>query len=88
MIVELFVCNIRCCIVFWFFSKLFLFLFSQIRDARELFVKLEEKCLLENSSFLSQLLQTINRADLLRLLEGDSMQREEMDARPLLSEYR
>lgn len=88
MIVELFVCNIRCSIVFWFFSKLFLFLFSQIRDARELFVKLEEKCLLENSSFLSQLLQTINRADLLRLLEGDSMQREEMDARPLLSEYR
>lgn len=88
MIVKLFLCNFRCCIVFWFFSKLFLSLFSQIHDARELFVKLEEKCLLENSSFLSQLLQTIHRADLLRLLEGDSMQREEMDARPLLSEYR
>lgn len=77
-----------CCIVFRFISKLFLFLFSQIRDARQLFSNLEEKCLMGNSSFLSQLLQTIRRADLLRLLKADSRQLEETDATPLLSEYR
>ncbi|TNM98044.1 hypothetical protein fugu_014290 [Takifugu bimaculatus] len=59
-----------------------------ISDARGLFKKLHEKCLLENSSFLSQLLHTIHRKDLLGLLEADSSQPEETDARPLLSEYR
>lgn len=88
MIVGLFMCSISCCVVFWFILKLFLFLFSQITDARTLFTKLEEKCLLENSSFLFQLLQTICRADLLNLLQADSRQQEETDARPLLSEYR
>lgn len=68
--------------------KVVFILFSQISDARGLFRKLEEKCLLENSSFLSQLLRTIRRADLLNLLEADSRQLEETDARPLLSEYR
>lgn len=88
MIVELFMYSISCCIVLRFISKLFLFLFSQIRNARELFSKLEEKCLMGNSSFLSQLLQTIHREDLVRLLKADSRQLEETDARPLLSEYR
>uniref|UniRef100_H2TIG9 Caspase-8 n=1 Tax=Takifugu rubripes TaxID=31033 RepID=H2TIG9_TAKRU len=59
-----------------------------ITDARGLFKKLHEKRLLENSSFLSQLLHTIHRKDLLCLLEADSSQPEETDARPLLSEYR
>lgn len=85
---ELVMCSFSCCIVFQFISKLFLFLFSQIQDARQLFLKLEEKCLLENSSFLSQLLQTIRRADLLSLLREESRQQEETDASPLLSEYR
>lgn len=74
--------------MFWFFSNLFLSLFSQISDARGLFSKLEDKCLLENSLFLSQLLQTIRRADLHRLLQADSRRIEETDAMPVLSEYR
>ncbi|XP_045907788.1 caspase-8-like [Micropterus dolomieu] len=59
-----------------------------IRDAKGLFFRLEEKCLLENELFLSQLLSTIHRADLLRLLETDSRQPEETDAYPVLSDYR
>lgn len=59
-----------------------------IRDAKGLFLRLEEKCLLENEVFLSQLLSTIHRADLLRLLETDSRQPEETDAYPVLSDYR
>lgn len=88
MIVKVFMCGIGYCIVFCLISMLFLSLFTQISNARELFRKLEDKCLLENSSFLYQLLQTIRREDLLNLLEADSRQLEETDARPLLSEYR
>ncbi|XP_054452141.1 caspase-8-like [Anoplopoma fimbria] len=59
-----------------------------ITDAKKLFLRLEAKGLLENDLFLSQLLQTIRRADLLNLLEADSRQPEETDANPMLSEYR
>uniref|UniRef100_A0A8C9XG64 Caspase-8 n=1 Tax=Sander lucioperca TaxID=283035 RepID=A0A8C9XG64_SANLU len=59
-----------------------------IVDAKGLFLRLEEKGLLENDFFLSQLLQTICRADLLNLLETDSRQPEETDANPMLSDYR
>ncbi|XP_071348720.1 caspase-8 [Trachinotus anak] len=58
-----------------------------IRDARGLFLRLEENGQLENSFFLSQLLHTIRRADLLSLLQTDSGP-EETDASPMLSSYR
>ena len=60
----------------------------QIKDARELFSRLEEKGVLENSFFLSQLLRTIRRTDLLSFLETDSRRPEETDASPTLSAYR
>ncbi|XP_031711148.1 caspase-8-like [Anarrhichthys ocellatus] len=59
-----------------------------IRDAKKLFLRLEEKGLLENDLFLYNLLQTIRRTDLLNLLETDSRRLEETDASPMLSEYR
>lgn len=59
-----------------------------IRDAKQLFLRLEEKDLLQNKIFLSQLLRTIHRADLLNLVETDSREAEETDACPALSEYR
>ncbi|KAF1383408.1 hypothetical protein PFLUV_G00131590 [Perca fluviatilis] len=59
-----------------------------IVDAKGLFLRLEEKGQLENDFFLSQLLQTIGRADLLNLLETDSRRPEETDANPVLSDYR
>ncbi|XP_060940389.1 caspase-8 [Limanda limanda] len=59
-----------------------------IKDARQLFSRLEEKGVLENSFFLSQLLQTIRRTDLLSYLETDSRPPEETDASPTLSTYR
>ncbi|KAF7653664.1 hypothetical protein LDENG_00079930 [Lucifuga dentata] len=64
-----------------------------VKDGKELFQRLEEKGLLENNSFLSQLLRTIRRADLLNLLETDSRRPEESfdpqtDAAPVLSDYR
>ncbi|KAK5919206.1 hypothetical protein CgunFtcFv8_023114 [Champsocephalus gunnari] len=59
-----------------------------IADAKRLFVRLEEQGLLEDYSFLCQLLQTIRRADLLNRLETDSRRPEETDASPVLSEYR
>ncbi|XP_078120749.1 caspase-8 [Sander vitreus] len=59
-----------------------------IVDAKGLFLRLEEKGLMENDFFLSQLLQTICRADLLNLLETDSRRPEETDANPMLSDYR
>uniref|UniRef100_H3CR38 Caspase-8 n=2 Tax=Tetraodon nigroviridis TaxID=99883 RepID=H3CR38_TETNG len=58
-----------------------------INDARGLFKKLADQCLLENNSFLRQLLQTIRREDLLRLLGADNRQLMETDASPLLSGY-
>lgn len=61
-----------------------------IDDAKRLFVRLEEKGLMENIYFLSELLRTIHRPDLANFLETDSRQSsvEEMDANPVLSEYR
>ncbi|KAM4604607.1 caspase-8 [Polymixia lowei] len=56
-----------------------------VKNGRELFTRLEEKGLLENRCFLSQLLSTIRRLDLLSLLETDSKQ---TDASPILSDYR
>uniref|UniRef100_A0A3Q2VFF8 Caspase-8 n=1 Tax=Haplochromis burtoni TaxID=8153 RepID=A0A3Q2VFF8_HAPBU len=57
-------------------------------DAKDLFMRLEEKGLLQNDAFLRQLLYTIHRADLLRVLETDSRPPEETDASPVLSDYR
>ncbi|XP_041847759.1 caspase-8 [Melanotaenia boesemani] len=61
---------------------------EKIKDAKTLFSRLEEKGLLENSSFLCQLLETIHRADLLRVLQNDNRLQEETDAVPILSNYR
>lgn len=60
----------------------------QIKDAKDLFLRLQEKGLLQNDAFLRQLLYTIHRADLLRVLETDSRPPEETDASPVLSDYR
>uniref|UniRef100_A0A3P9H614 DED domain-containing protein n=1 Tax=Oryzias latipes TaxID=8090 RepID=A0A3P9H614_ORYLA len=52
------------------------------------FLKLEEVSLLD-SFYLSQLLKTIHREDLVRLLQNDSRHAEETDAIPILcSDYR
>ncbi|XP_035491769.2 caspase-8 [Scophthalmus maximus] len=59
-----------------------------IKDAKGLFLRLEERALLDNSMFLSELLNTIRRTDLLNLLETDSRRPEETDASPTLSAYR
>ncbi|KAM7401188.1 hypothetical protein PAMA_005399 [Pampus argenteus] len=59
-----------------------------IKDARELFLRLEDKGLLDNNVFLYQLLNTIRRPDLLQHLETDSRRPEETDASPILSDYR
>uniref|UniRef100_A0A3B4TKZ4 Caspase-8 n=1 Tax=Seriola dumerili TaxID=41447 RepID=A0A3B4TKZ4_SERDU len=59
-----------------------------IKDAKQLFLRLEENGLLDNGVFLAELLHTIRRADLLSLLEADSRRPEETDARPTLSPYR
>lgn len=59
----------------------------QIEDAKGLFMRLEEKRLLENHLFLSELLKIIRRADLVSLLY-DGRPAEESDANPTLSSYR
>uniref|UniRef100_A0A668SAS7 Caspase-8 n=1 Tax=Oreochromis aureus TaxID=47969 RepID=A0A668SAS7_OREAU len=61
---------------------------ENIKDGKDLFLRLEEKGLLQNDAFLRQLLDTIHRADLLRDLETDSRPPEETDASPVLSDYR
>uniref|UniRef100_A0A3Q0RJW5 Caspase-8 n=1 Tax=Amphilophus citrinellus TaxID=61819 RepID=A0A3Q0RJW5_AMPCI len=58
-----------------------------IKDARELFLRLEEKGVL-NDLFLKELLNTIHRADLLRVLETDSRPSNETVVTPVLSDYR
>lgn len=58
-----------------------------VGDAKSLFLRLEERGLLYNHVFLSQLLHTIRRADLLDLLETDSRRPEETDANVVLSDY-
>ncbi|XP_061694176.1 caspase-8 [Syngnathoides biaculeatus] len=59
-----------------------------VRDAKDLFTKLEEKELLKNTEFLAQLLCTIRRIDLLSLLGTNRRAMEETDSNPLLSNYR
>lgn len=66
---------------------------ENVKDGLDLFDRLLRKGLLENSHFLSQLLQTIHRRDLLSLLESDSRQPEQesspqTDASPALTPYR
>ncbi|KAJ3595543.1 hypothetical protein NHX12_004846 [Muraenolepis orangiensis] len=56
-----------------------------VKDGKDLFKQLDEKDLLSNRQFLSQLLETIKRVDLLSLLEGDEPQ---TDSSPFLSDYR
>ncbi|CAN9503256.1 unnamed protein product [Ophioblennius macclurei] len=60
-----------------------------INDAKDLFLRLEEKGLLENNVFLSDLFRTLRRTDLLKLLGVDSRQpQDETDSTPVLSKYR
>lgn len=61
---------------------------ENVVDAKDLFVRLEEKDLLSSDAFLSQLLQTIGRNDLVNSLRTRSNQFTETDANPLLSDYR
>lgn len=58
-----------------------------VDDAKGLFLRLEDKGLL-NEGFLSELLQTIGRADLVNVLRTDGSQWAETDASPTLSHYR
>lgn len=51
-------------------------------------MRLREYNLLDDSFFLSELLDTIHRADLLSLLETDSRRIERAEERPTLSAYR
>ncbi|XP_061652401.1 caspase-8 isoform X2 [Phyllopteryx taeniolatus] len=59
-----------------------------VSDAKVLFSRLEEKDLLKNTKFIAQLLHTIRRIDLVRLLETNRQGVEETDAKPMLSNYR
>lgn len=61
---------------------------ENVVDGKGLFLRLEERGLLDNGAFLSQLLQTIGRNDLVNLLRTSSSQSTETDANPLLSHYR
>lgn len=61
---------------------------ENVVDGKGLFLRLEEKGLLDNDAFLTQLLQTIGRNDLVNLLRTSSRQSTETDANPLLSDYR
>ncbi|KAG7227337.1 hypothetical protein INR49_000342, partial [Caranx melampygus] len=64
------------------------FLDRKVKDAKGLFLRLQEYNLLDDGVFLSELLHTINRADLLSLLETDSRRIEGTEERPTLSAYR
>ncbi|XP_020795173.1 caspase-8 [Boleophthalmus pectinirostris] len=60
-----------------------------VTDAKGLFMRLQEKGLLENYGFLCQLLQTIGRNDLVNnFLRTGYSQCTEADANPMLSHYR
>ncbi|XP_035762020.1 uncharacterized protein LOC118453926 [Neolamprologus brichardi] len=61
---------------------------EEIRQAKELFSRLSEKGLLENNTFLKELLRTIHREDLIIRLEAGSGNLEETDARRVLSNFR
>uniref|UniRef100_A0A3Q4GXU8 DED domain-containing protein n=1 Tax=Neolamprologus brichardi TaxID=32507 RepID=A0A3Q4GXU8_NEOBR len=54
----------------------------------KLFSRLSEKGLLENNTFLKELLRTIHREDLIIRLEAGSGNLEETDARRVLSNFR
>lgn len=69
-------------------ESLYFLIVLQITDAKGLFLRLEEKGLLDSSFFLSHLLSTIHRVDLLNLLNAEVREQEETDAYPFLSEYR
>ncbi|XP_028328225.1 caspase-8-like isoform X2 [Gouania willdenowi] len=59
-----------------------------IKHARELFLRLEEKGLLDNQTFILHLLRTIQRFDLVRFLDTENQRVVETDSCPLLSKYR
>ncbi|KAM6948212.1 caspase-8 [Aplochiton taeniatus] len=66
---------------------------ENVQDGQSLFLRLEERGLLENYRFLFQLLSTIGRADLAQRLETEDAQLQQMssiqtDASPALSDYR
>ncbi|XP_042073399.1 caspase-8 isoform X2 [Haplochromis burtoni] len=61
---------------------------EEIRQAKELFSRLSEKGLLENNTFLKELLRTIHREDLIIRLKAGSGNLEETDARRVLSNFR
>nr|XP_004576360.1 caspase-8 isoform X2 [Maylandia zebra] len=61
---------------------------EEIRQAKELFSRLSEKGLLENNTFLKELLRTIHREDLIIRLKAGSGNLEETDARGVLSNFR
>lgn len=60
---------------------------ENVVDGKGLFLRLEERGLLDSDAFLCQLLQTIGRNDLVRLLRVSSSQFTETDASPPLSDY-
>lgn len=59
-----------------------------IKDAKDLFLRLEDKGLLDNSVFLSQLLSTMGQTKLLSLLGAENRPLQETDSTPVLSKYR
>ncbi|XP_005475983.1 caspase-8 [Oreochromis niloticus] len=61
---------------------------EEIRQAKDLFSRLSEKGLLENNTFIKELLRTIHREDLIIRLEADRGNLEETDARRVLSNFR
>ncbi|XP_061926248.1 caspase-8 [Entelurus aequoreus] len=61
---------------------------EEVNDAKDLFNRLEEKGLLEDCAFLAELLGTVGREDLRRLLVTNRQCAAETDATPMLSSYR
>ncbi|CAI5642003.1 unnamed protein product [Oreochromis niloticus] len=59
-----------------------------ITNIKELFSRLMEKGVLQNNHFLSQILWTIDRIDLVRSLGIDSKRSKDTDESPVLSQYR
>lgn len=71
-----------------FLKRIIKYFILQIRQAKELFSRLSEKGLLENNTFLKELLRTIHREDLIIRLKAGSGNLEETDARRVLSNFR
>ncbi|XP_061747060.1 caspase-8 isoform X2 [Nerophis ophidion] len=61
---------------------------EEVDDAKDLFNRLEERGLLEDCAFLAELLSTVGREDLRRLLLTNSQCAAETDATPMLCDYR